>query len=69
MVNERLQMRAGGLCEQPFAQSEMHRRRTLVAARAGTNPIIEQCLKNEAPGHLNARIWRSGKVPGRRIDR
>jgi hypothetical protein len=46
----------------------MHRRRTLVAARAGANPIIERCLKDETPDHLNAGIWRSGKVPGTRIE-
>jgi hypothetical protein len=56
------------LCEQPFAPPEMHRRRTLVAARAGANPNVELCLRNETPDHLNASIWRAGKVPGTRSD-
>jgi FkbM family methyltransferase len=56
------------LCEQPFASAEMHRRRTLAAARAGANPGIEPCLKIDAPDNLNAGIWRSGDVPGTRID-
>jgi FkbM family methyltransferase len=56
------------LCEQALAPAEMHRRRALVAARAGANPIIESRLKDEAPDHLNAGVWRSGRVPGTRID-
>lgn len=54
------------LCEQSTASREMHRRRSLLAARAGLNPIIPPCLRNEAPDHLNADIWRAGMVPGTR---
>ena len=52
------------LCDQPTACQEMHRRRTLLAARAGMNPVVPSCLRTEAPGHLNAELWRSGLVPG-----
>ncbi len=54
-------------CGQPFASAEMHRRRALVAARAGMNPVVEPCLTHETPDHLNARLWSAGKVPGTRI--
>jgi hypothetical protein len=52
------------LCEQTTASHEMHRRKTLLAARGGVNPTVPLCLQEEAPDHLNADIWRSGMVPG-----
>jgi FkbM family methyltransferase len=55
------------LCDQPAASHEMHRRKTLLAARRGINPVVPSCLRKEAPGHLNADLWRSGMVPGTRI--
>jgi FkbM family methyltransferase len=55
------------LCDQPAASHEMHRRKTLLAALAGLNPIVPACLRNEAPDHLNAEVWRSGMVPGTRV--
>ena len=57
------------LCEQTTTSHEMHRRKTLVAARGGINPIVPSCLQQEAPDHLNADIWRSGMVPGTRVTR
>lgn len=56
------------LCAQSRAAPEMHRRRILAAARAGINPLVPDCLRHEAPGHLNADLWRAGKVPGTRVD-
>jgi hypothetical protein len=55
------------LCDQPTASHEMHRRKTLLATRAGTIPIVPACLCKEAPDHLNAHLWRSGMVPGTRV--
>jgi FkbM family methyltransferase len=55
------------LCEQSTASREMHRRKVLLAARRGANPIIPLCLRQEAPDHLNADIWRSGMVPGTHV--
>jgi FkbM family methyltransferase len=55
------------LCDQPAASHEMHRRKTLLATRAGTIPIVPSCLCKEAPDHLNAHLWRSGMVPGTRV--
>lgn len=52
------------LAEQPFALPEMERRRVLIAARAGQNPRVPDKLRVDAPGHLNAEVWRSGRVPG-----
>jgi FkbM family methyltransferase len=52
------------LCLQPFASIEMERRRVLVAARAGLRPSVPARLCQVAPDHLNADIWRAGKVPG-----
>jgi FkbM family methyltransferase len=52
------------LRQQPVATVEMERRHVLVAARAGTRPIVPPRLHRAAPDHLNAEIWRSGKVPG-----
>ena len=52
------------LCGQPFACSEMERRRVLIAARAGQRPIVPARLRKILPDHLNAKIWRAGRVPG-----
>ena len=52
------------LSVQPFASTEMERRRVLFAARAGTQPSVPARLCQKAPDHLNADIWRGGKVPG-----
>ena len=57
------------LCQQPLASHEMHRRKTLIAARKGATPMVPAVLCNVAKDHLNVDIWRSGKVPGTRIDR
>jgi FkbM family methyltransferase len=51
------------LCTQPFASAEMERRRMLYAVRAGQRPEIPARLRTEAPDHLNADLWRDGKVP------
>ena len=52
------------LCTQPFASIEMERRRVLVAALAGQRPTIPRRLCEVHPDHLNADIWRAGRVPG-----
>jgi FkbM family methyltransferase len=52
------------LCGQPFASTEMERRRVLVAGRARQRPVVPARLCQVAPDHLNAKIWRAGKVPG-----
>ncbi len=52
------------LCGQPFASAEMERRRVLAAAGAGTRPRVPQRLREPAPDHLNADVWRAGMVPG-----
>src|SRR5262249_17925780 len=52
------------LCAQPFASTEMERRRVLVAARAGQRPAVPGRLCQVKPDHLNADLWRAGKVPG-----
>jgi FkbM family methyltransferase len=55
------------LCDQPAASHEMHRRKTLLAARRSLNPVVPSCLRKDAPGHLNSGIWCSGMVPGTRV--
>ena len=52
------------LCEQPFAATEMERRRILIAARAGQCPKVPMRLRAAASDHLNADVWCSGRVPG-----
>jgi FkbM family methyltransferase len=52
------------LCNQPLAGTELERRRTLIAARAGLRPGVPQRLCIAAPDHRNADIWRAGSVPG-----
>lgn len=54
------------LCEQAGTPQEIHRRKTLMAARAGMNPAVPNCLRTETPDHLNADIWASGQLPGMR---
>jgi FkbM family methyltransferase len=57
----------GWLCEQPTASREMHRRRTLLAARQGQSPVVPSCLRAPAGDHVNADLWRDGAVPGTRV--
>jgi FkbM family methyltransferase len=52
------------LCQQPFCLAEMERRRVLIAARAGQRPQVPPRLREPAEDHLNADIWRAGRVPG-----
>jgi FkbM family methyltransferase len=52
------------LCNQSFVIAEMERRRILISARAGERPTVPARLRQAAPDHLNAEIWRTGKVPG-----
>jgi FkbM family methyltransferase len=52
------------LCSQPSVPTEIERRRILIAAQAGEQPAIPARLCQPAPDHLNAEIWRAGKVPG-----
>jgi FkbM family methyltransferase len=52
------------LCNQTFASSEMERRRVLLAALAGQQPQVPPRLCFGAADHLNANVWRNGKVPG-----
>jgi FkbM family methyltransferase len=52
------------LCSQRLATAEMERRRVLIAARAGQQPIVPERLRIPASDNRNADIWRSGMVPG-----
>jgi FkbM family methyltransferase len=52
------------ISKQAFARVEMERRRVLIAARADMRPSVPARLCEAAPDHLNAEIWRSGRVPG-----
>lgn len=52
------------LRSQPFALTEMERRRVLLLARAGERPRVPLRLCSAAAGHLNADVWRTGQVPG-----
>jgi FkbM family methyltransferase len=52
------------LCAEPFASTEMERRRTLLAADAGQRPRVPDRLCTAAQDHLNAEVWRGGMVPG-----
>jgi FkbM family methyltransferase len=52
------------LAAQRFAAREIERRRVLCEARAGGNPTVPPSLCTAAPDHLNADIWRAGRVPG-----
>jgi hypothetical protein len=55
------------LCAQPFASTEMERRRALIAARASQRPMVPARLCQVKIDHLNATIWRAGEVPGTTI--
>ena len=55
------------LCDRPFASAEMERRRVLLAAKAGNNPVVPARLCHPAADHINAALWRSGKIPGMRV--
>jgi hypothetical protein len=52
------------LSSQPTSATEMVRRQTLIAAKAGQRPRVPERLRIPAPDHLNADIWRSGMIPG-----
>jgi FkbM family methyltransferase len=52
------------LCAQPFASTELKRRRVLIAARSSRRAAVPEWLWQAKPDHLNANIWRAGKVPG-----
>jgi hypothetical protein len=47
-----------------FASTEMLRRRVLRALRNGERVAVPERLHLPAPDHLNAEIWREGKIPG-----
>jgi FkbM family methyltransferase len=51
------------LCAQTFASAEMERRRALSTARTGLRPAIPTRLHVTAADHLNAEIWRTGRLP------
>jgi FkbM family methyltransferase len=55
------------LCSQPFVSAEIERRRVLLAARAGQRPKVPLRLCTAAADHLNANVWRGGKVPGTNV--
>lgn len=52
------------LCGLPYRSSEHLRRALLLAAAAGHRPTVPPELGRDAPDHLNAVLWRTGKVPG-----
>jgi hypothetical protein len=52
------------LFTKPTASTEMERRRALIVAREGMRPQAPERLCREAPDHLNANVWKSGRVPG-----
>jgi len=52
------------LCEQPYRTPEHLRRAILLLAAAGKRPLVPAELRRDAPGHLNAEVWRAGLVPG-----
>lgn len=49
------------LCAQPFAATEMERRRALQAIRTRRSADVPPRLCIEAPDHLNAAIWRESR--------
>jgi FkbM family methyltransferase len=51
------------LCAQPFASTEMERRRILRRARAGERTEVPARLCVQADDHVNADVWRAGLVP------
>jgi FkbM family methyltransferase len=48
----------------PFVAPEIVRRRILAALRSGKPPPLPEILRHRGPGHLNAKVWRAGAVPG-----
>ena len=50
------------LCAQPFAATEMERRRFLQAVRTRRPADVPPRLRIEAPDHLNAALWRESQV-------
>jgi hypothetical protein len=51
------------LSKQPLVSAEIERRRILQRARAGQKTEIPPRLLVPAPDHVNADIWRQGRVP------
>jgi FkbM family methyltransferase len=51
------------LGRQPLVSAEIERRRILRRARAGQNMQVPPRLLVPAPDHLNADVWREGRVP------
>ena len=51
------------LSTQPYASTEMERRRILRRLRGGERLPVPEILLHRAPGHINAEVWRSGLVP------
>ena len=58
----------GWLSQQPLASREMQRRKVLSEASKGASPSVPPALREPASDHLNADLWRDGKVPGTRVD-
>jgi FkbM family methyltransferase len=58
----------GWLSQQPLASREMQRRKVLSEASKGASPSVPPALREPASDHLNADLWRDGKVPGTRLD-
>jgi len=52
------------LCRQSLASTEMQRRRALLARRAGRPIALSERLCRAGQDHLNAELWRSGRVLG-----
>jgi FkbM family methyltransferase len=57
------------LCSQPFGSTELERRRALIAARSSQRAAVPARLWQVKPDHLNADVWRAGKVPGTIVGR
>jgi hypothetical protein len=55
------------LCSNPFVSAEMERRRVLQIARKGSVVNVPQRLREPAADHVNAKIWRAGRVPNTNV--
>ena len=53
----------GWLAGQKHVSVEIERRRILQRARAGEKVQVPARLRQPAPDHVNAEVWREGKVP------
>lgn len=51
------------LSTQPYASTEMERRRMLRRLKVGERLPVPEILLHRAPDHINAEVWRSGLVP------